>query len=250
MHTRTPTLEPQVHHLKSKRMVIARDGDGSEITSLTSVSKIPLTIVGNKTGEMYVLEVDSGDIVGSLVLNSKDSIDLCVEDENVLFVASRKSGVAALYPVLDLLRELFPSVGRNVESKIDIAKRYYVQSKPSQRRKENDVRIKCVEKDTPSSSLVAIQDLTSRLSRRDSSRKNATVVVVDVAEEETEEKSDVVVLRSNDSSRESKYSFRDPRSMAFAFRSLRNTNDSTLRLSKQRGDLLSMLKKRRRSNNK
>ena len=55
----------------------------------------------------------------------------------------------ALYPVLDLLRELFPSVGRNVESKIDIAKRYYVQSKPSQRRKEHDVRIKCVEKDTP-----------------------------------------------------------------------------------------------------
>ena len=36
------------------------------------------------------------------------------------------------------LRELFPSVGRNVESKIDIAKRYYVQSKPSQRRKEHD----------------------------------------------------------------------------------------------------------------
>ena len=250
MHTRTPTLEPQVHHLKSKRMVIARDGDGSEITSLTSVSKIPLTIVGNKTGEMYVLEVDSGDIVGSLVLNSKDSIDLCVEDENVLFVASRKSGVAALYPVLDLLRELFPSVGRNVESKIDIAKRYYVQSKPSQRRKEHVVRIKRAEKDTSSSSLVAIQDLTSRLSRRDSSRKNATVVVVDVAEEETEEKSDVVVLRSNDSSRESKYSFRDPRSMAFAFRSLRNTNDSTLRLSKQRGDLLSMLKKRRRVTNK
>ena len=247
MHTRTPTLEPQVHHLKSKRMVIARDGDGSEITSLTSVSKIPLTIVGNKAGEMYVLEVDSGDIVGSLVLNLKDSIDLCVEDENVLFVASRKSGVAALYPVLDLLRELFPSVGRNVESKIDIAKRYYVQSKPSQRRKEHDVRIKCVEKDTPSSSLVAIQDLTSRLSRRDSSRKNNTVLV---AEEEKEEKSDVVVLRSHDSSRESKNSFRDPRSMAFAFRSLRNTNDSTLRLSKQRGDLLSMLKKRRRSNNK
>ena len=80
-----------------------------------------------------------------------------------------------------------------------------------------------------------------------SSRKNNTVLV---AEEEKEEKSDVVVLRSHDSSRESKNSFRDPRSMAFAFRSLRNTNDSTLRLSKQRGDLLSMLKKRRRSNNK
>jgi hypothetical protein len=251
-----------VHRLSSKSLMIARDGDGFAITSMTSISKIPLAIVGNKNGAMYVFEVDSGECVGSLVLNSQDPIDLCLENEDIVFVASRKSGAAALYPVLDLLRNLFPSVGLNVKSEIDIAKRYYLQSKPSQRRKKDTVQIRSSSTTTMTrsstttsfSKINAIEHLTNRLKRRDhgsSTRSNCILeekegtLVGEVEEEEKVKECDVVVLRSCEESKTE--SFRDPSVMASAFRALRNTNrETSRRLSKQRAGLLSMLKKRRR----